>query len=260
MHEHATVEKICILDGGIARVEDGSIYSPGVKVGLPMTLSCNAYLIRHKDKWLMWDTGTPDHVYAHASGKVMAHGIRAIVTRTIVSQFDAIGISPDDVDIILLSHAHYDHAGNSRLFRNARWIVQRAEHDAMFGPNPDALGYLPELYDAMRHNDVEVVEGDCDLFDDGAVRLLHTPGHTPGHCSLFVRLPQTGAVILSGDVAHSCCNLMHRRVPRFNFDQQASVMSMNRIDELAEQEGAKIWVNHDVAQSGTLPHAPAWIV
>ncbi len=259
MHE-STVEKLCILDGGIARVEDGSIYSPGMNVGVPMTLSCNAYLIRHRNKWLMWDTGTPDYLYSEPGGKIIAHGIRGMVVRTVASQFEAIGVSPDDVDIVMFSHAHYDHIGNSGLFRNAKWIVQQAEHDAMFGSNPDRFGYLTELYSTMRNNEVEVIQGDCDVFDDGAIRVIYTPGHTAGHNSLLVRLPQTGPVILSGDVAHNCCNLKHRRVPAMNADREASLSSMHRIEQLAHKEGARIWVNHDTAQSATLPHAPAWIV
>lgn len=259
MDTDATVEKVCILDGGLARVEDGSIYSPGVNVGVPLTLSCNAYLIRHREKWLIWDTGTPDEVNTEPGGKIIAHGIRGIVVRTLSSQLESIGVEPGKVNTIVFSHAHYDHVGNSRLFRKARWVVQRAEYDAMFGPHPEKYGYLPELYAAMKDNDVEIVEGDHDLFGDGAVRLIFTPGHTLGHCSLLVRLPETGPVLLSGDVAHNHSNLSHLRIPSFNADKKATVASMQKVRELLQHEDARIWLNHDTEQNATLPHAPAWI-
>src|ERR1700755_978038 len=116
MDTKTTVERIYILDGGLARVEDGSIYSPGVNVGIPLTLSCNAYLIRHDGKWLMWDTGTPDHINAEPGGKIVAHGIRVIVVRPLSAQLKSIGVEPTDVSTIVFSHAHYDHVGNSGLF------------------------------------------------------------------------------------------------------------------------------------------------
>jgi glyoxylase-like metal-dependent hydrolase (beta-lactamase superfamily II) len=260
MKEPAAIEKIYILDGGLARVEDGSIYSPGVNVGHPMILSCHAYLIRHQGSWMIWDSGTPDEVIAEPGGKVIAHGIRGIVSKTIASQLDAIGIATDDVQTIAFSHAHYDHVGNSRLFRKATWVVQRAEHDAMFGPDPAQYGYLPELYATLSDRPIRVVEGEHDVFGDGAVRMIPTPGHTLGHCSLLVRLPKRGPVLLSGDVAHNLCNLRCRRVPAFNVDQAATVASMEKIDALVRAEGAELWINHDIMQSGTLPHAPAYIV
>ena len=74
-----SIEKMYILDGGIAMVEDGSIYSPGINVGVPMTLSCNAYLIRHLGQWLLWDTGTQDELVSEPSGRIIAHGIRGRV-------------------------------------------------------------------------------------------------------------------------------------------------------------------------------------
>ncbi len=259
MNEKACVERIHVLDGGLARVEDGSIYSPGVNVGVPMTLSCNAYLIRHRAQWLLWDSGTQDDLVAAGGGRIIAHGIRGIVVRTMASQLAELGVAPDDIGTIAFSHAHYDHMGNSRLFRRAKWVAQKAERDAMFGPDPEQFGYLPELYAAMQDNPVQIVEGDHDLFGDGAVRMVFTPGHTLGHCSLLVRLPGTGPVLLSGDVAHNRANLDHRRVPAFNADKAASVASMDKVEALLKEEGAAIWINHDTVQSGTLPHAPAWI-
>jgi glyoxylase-like metal-dependent hydrolase (beta-lactamase superfamily II) len=112
----------------------------------------------------------------------------------------------------------------------------------------------------MRQNAVELVEGDHDIFGDGAVRLISTPGHTLGHCSLLVWLRETGPVLLSGDVAHNYDNFNCRRVPSFNADHKATIASMEKVDALLRTEGAIMWVNHDTAQSETLPHAPEWIV
>lgn len=254
------IEKIFILDGGLAKVKDGSIYSPGVNVGVPMTLSCNAYLIRHQGNWLLWDTGTEDDLVSDPEGRIIAHGILGIVRKTLASQLEEIGVAPDDIGTIAISHAHFDHVGNCRLFPKARWIAQRAEYDAMFGANPEEFGYSPELYASLRHNPIELVDGDHDIFGDGAVRLIFTPGHTLGHCSLLVRLPKTGPVLLSGDVAHNRENFRLRRVPSFNADQQATTTSMDKIDALLRAESATMWVNHDTAQNETLPHSPEWIV
>jgi glyoxylase-like metal-dependent hydrolase (beta-lactamase superfamily II) len=110
------VERIYIMDGGLAKVDDGSIYSPGVNVGVPMTLSCNAYLIRHPEGWLLWDTGTSDDMVKEPEGRVVAHGINGVVRTTMAAQLESIGVAPDDIDRLVLSHAHYDHVGNCRLF------------------------------------------------------------------------------------------------------------------------------------------------
>jgi glyoxylase-like metal-dependent hydrolase (beta-lactamase superfamily II) len=73
----------------------------------------------------------------------------------------------------------------------------------MFGGNPSEYGFRPALYVSLLHNDVKLVEGDHDIYGNGAVRIISTPGHTPGHCSLLINLPKTGMVLLSGDAAHS---------------------------------------------------------
>jgi N-acyl homoserine lactone hydrolase len=256
MSTRATVDRLYILDGGTARVDDASIYSPGFNVGKPMTLSCNVYLIRHRETWMLWDTGTQDDLIEEPDGRIIAHGIHGTVNKTIASQLREIGVAPDDIAILAISHAHYDHVGNCRMFRNARWIAQKAEYDAMFGPDPDALGYDLKLYESLRDNVTEIVTGDHDVFGDGAVRIISTPGHTPGHCSLMVNLPDSGPTLLSGDVAHNRRNFQCRCVPSFNADALKSIASMDKVDELLKNEGATMWVNHDVAQNATLPHAP----
>ena len=102
------------------------------------------------------------------------------------------------------------------------------------------------------------MDGDCDIFGDGSLRVLFTPGHTPGHSSLLVRLPKTGTVLLTADVAHDRYNLDNRCVPNFNFDADATRASMDRIDAIARDEQATLWINHDIVQAATIPHAPAY--
>ncbi|WP_414447174.1 N-acyl homoserine lactonase family protein [Burkholderia sp. 22PA0099] len=259
MNLPASVDKLCILDGGLARVDDASIYSPGVNVGVPMALSCNAYLIRHRGEWLLWDTGTQDDLIGEPDGRIIAHGIRGSLRRTLGSQLAELGVTPDEIGWLAISHAHYDHVGNCGLFRRARWVAQKAEYDAMFGSDPGSFGFLPELYASLRDNPLQLVDGDHDIFGDGAVRMVSTPGHTPGHCSLLVRLPDSGPVLLSGDIAHNRTNYRCRCVPSFNADKLATVASIEKVDTLLREEHATLWINHDIEQNAALPHAPAWI-
>ncbi len=112
----------------------------------------------------------------------------------------------------------------------------------------------------MRDNPTIGVEGDHDVFGDGAVRLISTPVHTLGHCSLLVRLPKTGPVLLSGDIAHNRSNFCCRRIPAFNADKEATAQSMEKVEALLAAEGATMWTNHDIVQGETLPHAPEYIV
>ena len=88
--------------------------------------------------------------------------------------------------------------------------------------------------------------------------ILATPGHTPGHQSLLVKLPKTGALVLSGDVVYFQANWDHRRVPSNNVDQEQTQASMERIAGILTQEKATRWINHDKAQRDSLTMAPGF--
>ena len=254
----AAVERLYVLNCGEARVQDISQWSPGVDVGQPRTFSNNCYLIRHGEDWMLWDTGVPDEWARSPEGVAGSPGVRGFVNRTLASQLAEIGVAPDDVTILALSHAHFDHVGNTRLFTRARWLVQEVEHDAMLGSEARRFRFMPDLYATLKNNPVTKLNGDHDVFGDGSVRIVFTPGHTPGHQSLLVRLTKHGPVVLSGDMAHFQENFAFRRTPAFNFDQDASRRSMDRVDQLVRTEGAQLWINHDLAQSATMAYAPKW--
>jgi N-acyl homoserine lactone hydrolase len=94
------------------------------------------------------------------------------------------------------------------------------------------------------------------VFGDGSVTILATPGHTPGHQSLLVKLPQTGTLVLSGDAVHFQANWDNRVVPSMNTDPEQTKASMERIAGILAQEKATLWINHDKAQRDRLKMAP----
>ena len=107
---------------------------------------------------------------------------------------------------------------------------------------------------AMSHH-----HGDHDVFGDGSVVIKPTPGHTPGHQSLAVRLPKTGLVLLSGDMVHQSANWEAKRAPSFNFNVARSVQTMQEVETFMQRSGAKLWINHDMAQNASIPKAPAFV-
>ena len=253
------VDRLIIFNGGEAHVTDVSQWSPGVDCGKAAVFSNNAYLIQHGTSYMLWDTGLQDDLINIPDGKIVAHDVRGIVKQTLLSQLEEIGVKPEEISHIAFSHAHFDHVGNSSYFGNARWYVQEAEYNAMFGPDPAQYGFIPELYESMQDRLVVLTGTEYDVFGDGSVTILSTPGHTPGHQSMLVRLGGYGPVMLSGDVAHFWGNFCCRRIPLMNVSKEQSMQSMERVDSIVKAVGAKLWINHDYEQSKSLPHAPHWI-
>ena len=128
----------------------------------------------------------------------------------------------------------------------------------MFGTDYAQHGYSPSLYQALKHAKVTLMDGDLDIFADGSVKVISTPGHTPGHCSRLIRLAEAGPLLLSADVAHYRFNMEHRCVPTMNHDVEELRSSMARVDTIVREESAQLWINHDIVQSATIPHAPSY--
>ncbi len=102
----------------------------------------------------------------------------------------------------------------------------------------------------------ELLDGDKDLFGDGSLTILSTPGHTAGHQSLLVHLNKTGYVLLTGDAVHFQSNWDNRIVPAFNADRQMSLDSMDKLARIADEKYAQLWINHDKWSSDARRHAP----
>ena len=250
------VQRLYVLYCGEARIPDISPWSPGIAPGQAAQFSDNCYLIRHGKDWMLWDSGYPDALASLPEGVAGPRDSRAFRSRTLAAQLAQLGVAPQDITVLAFSHTHGDHVGNANLFAAATLYIQQAEYDAAFGAAPGRYGFNPATYDHLRGSRTVRLAGDADVFGDGSVRILATPGHTPGHQSLLVRLARTGAVVLSGDVAHFEDNFRNRRVPVFNFDAAQSRQSMDRIATVLAQEHAQLWINHDARQSATMRYAP----
>jgi glyoxylase-like metal-dependent hydrolase (beta-lactamase superfamily II) len=243
----AQVDRLYVMDCGDARAPDQARWSPGVNVGQPIDIVDNCYLIHHTQGYLLWDTGVPDALASASSP--MAGPIPWHRNKTLASQLEAIGVPLSAIRYIGISHTHGDHVGNVDQFPNATVLIQKAEYEWAFAS--------PSKPFSAAHK-VELLEGDRDVFGDGSVRLLSTPGHTPGHESLMVQLPKTGWLILSGDVAHFQDNFDHRRIPSMNTGRDQTVTSMQHVADLAGQYHAQLWINHDAQQAKQVRHAPEY--
>lgn len=257
----AGLERMYVLNCGESETQDVSAnWSPGVDEGKPRLFSDNCYLIRHEKGLFLWDSGIPDAVAEKPEGVSGAGGLLVLkVTRTLQSQLKELDVNPAQVTHLAFSHFHGDHAGNANLFTSATLYIQHPEHEAAFGPEPAKFGFNPALYEKLRDNPMVKLSGDHDVFGDGSVVILSTPGHTPGHQSLLVRLPAAGAVVLSGDATHFQENWDNRRIPSRNFDKEQTAASLEKIAGVLQQEKAVLWINHDNEQSQGIPRAPRFL-
>ena len=173
--------------------------APLLERGVTTTdMSVEAFLIVHPRGTLLWDAGVIPDELVKPEGTVEA---RATVHTTLKGQLAAIGYKPADITYLALSHNHYDHSANGNAFAGSTWLVQRPERAFMFPDTPPATPINRSArWSELKNSKTMILDGDYDVFGDGSVVIISTPGHTPGHQSLFVNLKKTGPVVLSGDL------------------------------------------------------------
>jgi glyoxylase-like metal-dependent hydrolase (beta-lactamase superfamily II) len=247
--------QLYVLDGGRIEVLDWRLFQPDAPPGTRRSLAVSCYLVVHPAGTLLWDTGLGDDL-AGTAGRTIPDVAVFRVERTLREQLTGIGHPPETVDHLALSHFHPDHVGNVALFEKARLLVQREDHAAAFGDTPDAHGFEPGAYTTLREQETTLLDDDHDVFGDGSVVIVRVPGHTPGSQALLVRLPDTGPVLITGDLAHSLDNWRRRTVPAVNWDGGETLRSLDRAAALVAAEDAQLWVPHDLEQQVALRHAP----
>ena len=257
------VEKLYRLDCGRSVANDESIWTPGENQGRSIEFSSTCWLIKQGSQWLLWDTGVPEATANDPKGwSTLPKLIVYHLDKTLTGQLAEIGLKLPDITYVAISHTHGDHVGNVGLFPDAKILMQRAEYEWIHGsdgPNENVnqlMALARRLIGNPRH--IQLIDGDFDVFGDGSVALISTPGHTPGSQSLLVHLKNSGFIILSGDVVHLEENFAKSRVPSLNTDKQASIESMEKIRQIIKTYKAIMFINHDKKQTDGLKLLPAF--
>ena len=221
-------------------------------------MSVGAYLIVHPLGTLMWDTGVIPDELIQPGGTTEA---RATVQKTLKGQLAEIGYKPSDITYLALSHNHYDHSANANEFAGATWLVNKAERDVMFPETPPKNANANAArFSALKDSKTKLLDGDYDVFGDGTVVIISTPGHTPGHQSLFVKLAKTGPIVLSGDLYHYPSERTLKDFAPFgNLGNPATeVASKAKMEALLKDKKAKLWIQHDIIADAELKKSPAF--
>ena len=239
------------------------MWTPGENVGRNIEFSSTCWLIKHGSEWLLWDTGVPEAALNDPRGwSTLPKLIVYHLDKSLTDQLAEIGLKPGDIGRVAISHTHGDHIGNVGLFPDSTIVMQRAEYSWIHspdGPN-DNVNQLMALARKLMGTpkNLQLIDGDTDVFGDGSVTLVSTPGHTPGHQSLLVHLKNSGFIMLSGDVVHLEENFEKNIVPSLNTNKAESIASMERVRQLIAAYKATFFINHDKSQTDKLKLLPAF--
>lgn len=243
------------LDCGTLEISDVESFSDThLYDGQPKTLTDSCYLIRHGERHLLWDAG----LIAAVAGAPMTQGVYTIsIGSTLVEQLAELGLAPGDIDMVGISHRHFDHIGQAASFPQAELLIGSADAQTIAGgADADAASALAPWFGEGATGKLTPVTKDKDIFGDGSVTMLAMPGHTDGHSALLVRLPQTGPVMLTGDLYHFTEQVENRGVPQFNSNRADTLASMDRFDRMAANLGATIVIQHEASHIARLPAFP----
>jgi glyoxylase-like metal-dependent hydrolase (beta-lactamase superfamily II) len=255
--------RLYVFDGGILESDPGRYRLTKEDVG-ETRLSVSCYLVAHPKGLLLWDTcAVPDSEWKPtgqpvATRLVLADGAerRVTIQAPLEAQLEATGHRAADVTLLALSHHHWDHTANANAFSGATWLVPPAEREAMFVEKP--VGSVrPDTYARLRTSKrVSITAAEHDVFGDGTVIIKSAPGHTPGHQVLYLKLPKTGGVLLSGDLYHYSQERAMNRYPTFEFSEEQTRTSRAGVEAFLTRTGAQLWIQHDLTAHAKLRKAP----
>jgi glyoxylase-like metal-dependent hydrolase (beta-lactamase superfamily II) len=219
--------------------------------GEQRVLIAGCYLIRHPDGILLWDAGlNPD---VRAGGPTVRRG--RSLAMTIPDRLRAVGLTPQQVTHLGISHYHADHTGGARDFPNAELLIGKEDWDELKTRKPGDEEAAQLSHWLSGRGRVSALTADTDVFGDGSVTILTMPGHTPGHVVLLLKLA-SGYVLLSGDQYHFRENRAVAGVPAFNQNRADTLASHGRFEEIARNLKARVVIQHDPRDMALLPAFP----
>lgn len=255
--QSSTATRLWALDSPTFTLDNGILM---VGAQGTATIPMPAYLIEHPRGLVLFDTGLdpaaaddPEGVY----GPLAEHlGLRFTREQRLDNQIEALGYRLSDVTHVVASHSHFDHSGGFYLFPEAKLYIGTGELRYALWPDPAGAAFFRQIdIERTRSFNWVHVPTDHDLFGDGSVVILHTPGHTPGELSLLVRLAHRN-FILTGDTVHLRQALENEIPMPYDANTELSVRSIQRLKLLRESADATVWISHDPEDWAEFDHAP----
>jgi N-acyl homoserine lactone hydrolase len=237
-----------ILNGGLLRMRR-SVYFADAPRDQTVDLPVSCYLLRHAQGNVLFDTGchpqtgTDAPARWGAATKVMTplHG----PGDNVVDALATLGLTADDVDLVVNSHLHTDHCGCNAFFRRATMVCQEDELAAARGDLGPRIGMAAQDWDHPMP--FRTFTQEFDVFGDGRILLLHMPGHTPGMCCALLEFEHSGRMLLASDAVALQDNLTQGTHPRQTWNLDQADRSMGHIRKLQAQ-GTNVIFGHDLAQ------------
>lgn len=241
------------LDCGEMIIDDISYFSDTHAYdGQSAAISNGCYLIRSGNKYLLWDAGLPHESLANTTSE---DGWLSTFKVTVAEQLGQIGVKVSDIDFLGVSHFHGDHIGQAADFSHSTLLMNRSDLEWIRNRPPgNARRRLGSWFDG--EGSIIDFAHDHDVFGDGTATILAMPGHTPGHSALLVRLPQTGYVLLTGDLFHFRNEIEKRNVSRWNTSRSETLASIERFSGIVNALKPIVVVQHDADDIDRLPAFP----
>ena len=245
--------RLYALNCGHLEFRDKSFFSDtGEYDGQSAAIVVPCFVIRHPKGVLVWDAGlSPDFPKG-----VNAAGVSGGFDGSVEKMLGQIGLTPAEVTYLSFSHLHSDHTGNANLFKSATWILNKTELD--WGLKGGQFVEEP-TFSAYKTAKTHLIDGDYDVFGDGTVRILKTPGHTPGHQILELKLAKAGVVILAGDLYHFHEDRTEHLVTIFNTSRADTLASFARVERIVRNTHARVVIEHSPEDFKALPAFPAYL-
>jgi len=222
------------------------------------------FLIKHPSGNIVIDGGNAVEAAidkrGHWGAVVDAYDPVMGVEENCVDQLKSAGVDPHSVRYVLQSHLHLDHTGAIGHFPNAQIICQRAEYEYAFKPHWFSAGaYIRADFDRPGLN-WKFLGGEFtdnfDLFGDGVIKMIFTPGHAPGHQSFLVTLPRTGPVLLTIDAAYTQDHWDNKALPGLVVSSSDAANSVEKLRRIASDTNAMVVTGHDPDNWKTFRKAP----
>ena len=247
--------RLYVFDCGSLNIPDTAPYQLKKEELVTTYMSVPCFLVAHPKGTMIWDSGAvPDSAFKPGGGPGKLR--YATSQRPLTAQLAEIGYTPADITYVTFSHFHWDHVGNGNLFTRSTWLVRKPERDIMFS-EPPSPRTEPGNYSALRNSKTVIVTNDDhDVFGDGTVVLKATPGHSPAHQVLFLKLSKTGPVVLSGDLYHYPEERKLGKIPTTEFNAAQTASSRAAVEAFLKKTGAQLWIQHDFTANAKLKKTP----